>query len=208
MIKIIALITMLLDHIGQVFLPNVRLLALVGRLAFPLFAWGIANGYKRTNNLKKYIFRLLSLAILSQVPHYILFKTFYLNVCFTLLAGLLVLKLYESEIYYLIKWLVILCIIMFSHIMNFEYGIYGIATIVIFHIFDGKYYLVLLQGIATILGIIFYRYYSFQIISVLSTIIVILGRKYDFKINRKIQYGFYPVHILFLIMLTYIFPNA
>ena len=195
---------MLLDHIGQVFFPNIAFFTIVGRFTFPLFAWGIAKGFKRTNNVKKYALRLFVLAVISQYPHYMLFKNEYLNVCFTLLSGLLILIIYESNTSYLIKIPAILGMLMVTHILNFEYGIYGIATIVIFYIFEGKYYLIFIQALATIFGIILYRYYPVQIISVLATIIIILLQKYNFKINSIIRYGFYPMHITILLLLTYI----
>lgn len=207
MIKILALLTMLLDHIGQVFFPNVTFFTIVGRFAFPLFAWGIAKGYKRTSHIKMYVIRLLILAVISQYPHYLLFKSDYLNVCFTLLAGLLVLLMYESKTSYLIKVPTILGLLIASYILNFEYGIYGIATIAIFYIFDGKYYLIFLQTAATVFGIMLYRYYPIQVISVISTLIVILLEKFDFRINKVLYYSFYPAHIILLLLLTYVFPR-
>jgi hypothetical protein len=159
MIKIIAIITMLLDHIGQVFFPNVEVFTIIGRFALPLFAWGIAKGFKRTRNFKMYTIRLFVLAVISQYPHDLLFKSDYLNICFTLLAGLLVLKLYEAKINYLLKILAILGILAIAHSMYFEYGIYGIALIVTFYIFEGKQYLILLQAAVTIYGIVVYHYY-------------------------------------------------
>lgn len=68
MIKIIAMLTMLLDHVGQVFFLNMIIFPIVGRLALPLFAWGIVNGYKKTRNFKMYSLRILILAIVSQYP--------------------------------------------------------------------------------------------------------------------------------------------
>lgn len=205
MIKILALLTMLSDHIGQVFFPNTALFTIAGRFAFPLFAWGIAKGYKRTSSPRKYAIRLLILAVVSQYPHYLLFKSDYLNVCFTLLTGLLVIIIYNSNKIYLIKVPIILGLVMVSHILNFEYGIYGIASIVAFYLFEGKYYLIFIQAAITVFGITIYRYYPEQFISVLSVIVILLLQKYDFKINRILYYSFYPVHIIILYLLTYIF---
>lgn len=71
MIKIIAFITMLLDHICDVYFPNLIILRIIGRLSFPLFAWEIAKGFKRTRSIKKYVLRLLIIAVISQGPHYL-----------------------------------------------------------------------------------------------------------------------------------------
>lgn len=205
MIKIIAMLLMLLDHIGQVFFPNIDLFTIVGRLAFPLFAWGIAKGFKRTHNFKKYAIRIFVLAVISQYHYDLLFKNDYFNICFTLLAGLLVLKLYEAKISYYLKIPAILGILTIAHsILNFEYGIYGIAVIVFFYIFEGKWYMIFLQTAITVLGIVVYNFFPIQIVSVIAVVIIAFLQKYDFRINRIFQYGFYPVHILLLLVIKHI----
>ncbi|HCS73517.1 MAG TPA: conjugal transfer protein TraX, partial [Clostridiales bacterium] len=95
MIKLIAMITMLVDHIGAVFYPNALWMRIIGRVSFPLFAWGIAMGSRWTRDWKRYAARLLALALLTQIPYSLLFQNGYWNICFTLLSGLLVLKLLQ-----------------------------------------------------------------------------------------------------------------
>lgn len=204
MIRILALLAMLSDHMVQVYFPNIEEFNIVGRFAFPLFAWWIAKGFKRTSNYKLYCLRLLILAVISQIPFFLLFKSAHLNVCFTLVTGLIVLKVYESELSYLLKCIIIIGFLALSHIMNFEYGIYGVATIVIFYLFDNGKYCILLQLAATIVGIAIYRYYPVQIFSVLVCPIVMYLYKYDTKINRIVQYTFYPLHMMLLWMFSFV----
>ena len=68
LLKLLAFAAMLVDHIGYMYYPNVVLFRIVGRLAFPIFAYQIAVGYAHTSNLKKYIQRLTLFAILAQIP--------------------------------------------------------------------------------------------------------------------------------------------
>ena len=73
LLKLVALITMLTDHIGLVFFKDIQIFRMIGRLSFPLFAYSTFIGYYKTNNLKKYILRLLiigiiTLTILNKVP--------------------------------------------------------------------------------------------------------------------------------------------
>lgn len=103
-LKIIAYITMFIDHLGYV-VNNGKFsyFNFIGRLAFPIFAFQISEGYIHTKNLKKYFFRLLLFALVSQIP-FILFvstvtKSFSLNVFFTLLLGLLAIFVYEKVQY-------------------------------------------------------------------------------------------------------------
>lgn len=75
-IKLAALLAMAVDHIGYVFgwegwnlLPlDSSILRAVGRFAFPVFAWGIANGWQRTRDRERYARNLSICAIVSQIP--------------------------------------------------------------------------------------------------------------------------------------------
>jgi hypothetical protein len=202
MIKLIAMVTMLIDHIGLVFFPDMIWFRIVGRLAFPLFAWGIARGYRYTRNYKIYALRLLVLGLVSQVPYTLLFGNEYLNVCFTLLGGLLVLKLYDSKRLLLpVKLTGIAALLLLSHFANFEYGIYGVLTILFFYIFWDNKKVFAYQGILTLVSTVLYRYHVIQLLSVLSSFLTVNYREYDFKLNRFVQYGFYPIHILVLLIL-------
>lgn len=83
-IKIIALICMIMCHIAIVFsypapkvftLPDniLDMLEFVGKIAFPLFAFSVANGWIHTKNKEKYFMRMVIFAIISQVPYIMAF---------------------------------------------------------------------------------------------------------------------------------------
>lgn len=82
-LKLIACITMLIDHIGLVFkddlavidpnLPNIC--RLIGRIAFPLFAFGIAEGAAHTSSPKKYLRRMFLFALIAQLPFMLMVGT-------------------------------------------------------------------------------------------------------------------------------------
>ncbi|MDD3400211.1 MAG: TraX family protein [Eubacteriales bacterium] len=133
-LKLIALAAMLLDHIGYLLgslgslSPSMQgvviVLRMIGRIAFPIFAFQIAQGYRKTSNVYKYGLRLLAVAIVSQIP-YALFKNSYaigsqgvslsdfapsnwfgliqasfmqttLNICFTLFLGLFAIYAFDK----------------------------------------------------------------------------------------------------------------
>lgn len=206
MINLIAFLTMLLDHICQIYFPDIERFNVIGRLSFPLFAYGIAKGFKYTQNFKLYALRLMIVAIVSQFPYYLLFESDYLNVCFGLLIGLFVLKLYESKYNNFIKYIMIFFLFILAHVINVEYGIYGVSLIMIFHVFKNKYVIFFMQLFVTVFGIIEYDYYAIQSVSVLALPLLLCLEKYDFKINRIIKYSFYPVHILIIWIFTLIIP--
>jgi len=157
-LKLIGIIAMAIDHVGLLFFPEIQLLHIIGRLAFPIFAYQISIGYIFTSNIKKYIKRLFILAVISQIPFAFLyidlkFRPLKLNIIFTLLLGIVIIKLYEkiklnhSEkqsgkiflSYFGLGLLIILPdIIGFAtkDTINFSYGTYGVLMIFLFYLFS------------------------------------------------------------------------
>ena len=73
--KLIAMASMLVDHLG-IFLyprfvtrPVYMYMRMVGRLAFPIFAFLIVNGYQKTHDVRRYLTRLTAFAVISQIPY-------------------------------------------------------------------------------------------------------------------------------------------
>ena len=92
-LKFIALFCMLVDHLYAALFPGQIWMTCIGRLAFPLFAFELAQGYIHTHNLRRYAGRLALLAVLSEVPYDMLaggvfFSIWHQNVVWTLLFGL------------------------------------------------------------------------------------------------------------------------
>ena len=53
-LKMIALVTMLTDHIGAIFYPDMIALRVIGRIAFPIYCFLLVQGFLHTSNLKIY----------------------------------------------------------------------------------------------------------------------------------------------------------
>ena len=73
-LKIIAVISMIIDHIGVVFFPNIVIFKIIGRVSFPIFAFFVAEGWFYTKNKKKYSFLLLLFMLISWIPYCIVFS--------------------------------------------------------------------------------------------------------------------------------------
>lgn len=92
-LKIIASVSMLIDHVGYILLPEVAFLRYIGRLAMPIFAFFIGEGCLYTRDRKKYFTRIFSLGVVCQlfyVGEYLFTKSsnpFYLNILFTFSAS-------------------------------------------------------------------------------------------------------------------------
>ncbi|MED1642466.1 TraX family protein [Brevibacillus agri] len=199
MLKIIAILSMVTDHIGTVFFPSNQWLHIIGRLAFPLFAGGVAIGFRRSSNPKRYAGRLLLLGIISQVPHFLLFQSKYLNVCFTLFAGIVILMILNTKINHIVKYASVISIFILAHVARVEYGVYGLLTIVVFFYFQNIWSSLVLHTASIMIGMILYHYSFIQLFALISIFIVIYLRQYDFRLNKQFSYGFYPAHLVLLL---------
>jgi len=93
-IKLLAMALMLCDHLWATVLPGVMWLTAVGRIAFPIFAFQVAEGFQRTHDRKKYLLRMLVFALISEIPfNYLYYSSpvfpFHQNVMFTFFIALL-----------------------------------------------------------------------------------------------------------------------
>ncbi|MFA5869908.1 MAG: TraX family protein, partial [Candidatus Bathyarchaeia archaeon] len=67
LLKWVAIVTMTADHVGVVLYPEVAAYRIVGRMAFPLFAYLLVLGMESTGNMRGYLTRLLLFAAVSQI---------------------------------------------------------------------------------------------------------------------------------------------
>ena len=67
-LHIMAMAFMLCDHLWGTIIPGNDWLTCIGRIAYPIFAFMIVEGYFHTSNLKKYVKRLFIFALLSEIP--------------------------------------------------------------------------------------------------------------------------------------------
>ena len=76
-LKLIALAAMTCDHIAVAFFPRLTILRIIGRLAFPIFAYMIAEGCQFTKNRKKYLLSMAALALVCQVVYFVAMRSLY-----------------------------------------------------------------------------------------------------------------------------------
>ena len=99
-LHILAMLFMLCDHLWATLFPAQEWMTCVGRLAFPIFAFMIAEGCYYTSNVKKYMLRLFLFAIISEIPFNLImgssvFYPFHQNVLWTFLLGGLSIQIIE-----------------------------------------------------------------------------------------------------------------
>jgi len=138
-IKLVAIILMVIDHVGLLFFPQILLFRAVGRLAFPLFAWLLANGAYYSKDTKKYLTRLFLFALVAQIPFILMNRlndpSFWeLNVLFTLFLGLAAIVLMKKSKIILISILIVVISAGLADVLNTDYGAMGVLAIVAFYL--------------------------------------------------------------------------
>ena len=82
-LKIIACISMLIDHLGVVVFPGIPILRIIGRIAFPIFAYMIAEGCRYTKNKVKYLGIILAMATAFQIVYFVFMNDLYQGILVT-----------------------------------------------------------------------------------------------------------------------------
>jgi len=128
LIKLVAFSSMLMDHTGVVFFPNDLTWRIVGRIAFPLFAYQLSVGYEHTSNKRSFALRLLLFAFLSQLSYYLVRGEWVLNIFFTLLIGLGAIHLFAGK---KLGWFgpYLLAAIVAELVVPYDGGSYGVLMI-------------------------------------------------------------------------------
>lgn len=231
MLRLLAVIFMISDHVWATYMSFGNWMTYVGRLAFPIFAFQIAEGFMHTKSFKKYSLRLLAFALISELPFNLFyssrwFNPYHQNVLFTLLLGLMAIKVIDNlkknhrpkDIALSVLWLLLIVI---GSVLGFvDYGFLGMLTVVMFYIFRDFPFAWLCQLIGMVcINIIFFEGQVIpteifgiaveiptQAFAVLSLIPIWLygGRKGIS--NKFLQYGFYafyPVHMIILALIRY-----
>ena len=88
-LKILAVIFMTCDHVGKELFPDWSVLQIVGRLAFPMFAFMIAEGCTHTGNRKKYLCSMGGLALFCQLVYFLALGSLYQGVLVTFTLSIL-----------------------------------------------------------------------------------------------------------------------
>lgn len=230
-IKIVAITTMLVDHMGAILFPDAMWMRVIGRLAFPLFAWMIAEGYRYTRSKRKYLIRLLAFAVVCEVPFQLAFPGHGTNVLWTLALGLIAICAWEEIEDEIVGAAAALACGIAALTLKTDYDIYGVATVFLFHLFGkreerGKLalslfalniaYLPFMYGVWPLVfhqnGLaapaqMLYARLSLVVMQTLS----IASLSFVFTYNEKpgplklkyLFYAFYPVHILILYLISH-----
>ena len=217
-LKSLAILTMVLDHGAAVLLSPYNeyylILRLVGRIAFPIFCFLIAEGTYHSKKLTKYAFRLGIFALVSELPFNLAFYRnysfpYHQNVFFTLLIGLGVIAIHRRIVVHNKKLLSIIPLFIgmyLAYLMKTDYGAQGVLLIYIFYIARNMTNFKIPIYIMGILMLSLNRYTlinSLQVFAVISIVpISMYGGTKGKSLNKYVFYSFYPIHLILLYFLS------
>lgn len=216
-LKIIALVTMTIDHIGMQLLPGIPLLRIIGRLAFPIFAYMIAEGCQYTHHRKKYLLSMSGLAAICQLVYFLAMDSLYMCVLvtFSLSISLIYAIDYgrnQGGIAWLVPLGVLTVVYMLTDILPFllwktdygiDYGFYGILLPVLVYLGRSRREKLLLFALALILLGITYGGPQWYGLLALPLLALYNGRRGKWKM-KYLFYVYYPLHLVVIHLLGYI----
>lgn len=238
-LKIIALTTMIIDHFGSIIAVNYNtdtvnmytVFRSVGRIAFPIYAFLVAEGASKTRNMKKYALRLFVFGLISEFPFDLLFSNIkrvdlkmsdlrllnfdHQNVFFTLALGVLAIYLYElcktKKIDVYTQFFLIATVIYLGEFLKTDYGCLGISIIFFIYILrENRLYQILAIAIMLLVNLwsITFLFKSMLLCGASVSLIVIYF--YNGRKGRNLKWLFYlayPLHIIILFFIWYYFVN-
>lgn len=211
-LKIIAMIAMVFDHVGLVFFPSLDIFRIIGRLAFPIFAYMIAEGCKYTKNRTKYLLQIGVLALICQVVYLVFMQSFYQSILVTFTLAILVIfsidNLIKNKNFLsgLIAFLVIASVVFLSYVLPeiitfkdyaIDYSYLGVLLPILIYYAPKKWLKLLIMAI--ILCLLSLKVSSFapwQWYSLLTLPLLFLYDGTRGKLKLKYMfYIFYPLHL-------------
>ena len=210
-LKIIAVLSMVTDHCAYYLLDGntwaYEVMRCFGRVAFPVFAFLVAEGFAHTRNRMRYFLSLLLFAAISEVPWYLLNGADGThNVMFTLALGVAALAVFERlQKHGALAIAAILLVALSAEISGLDYGWHGIVEILVFHLFRSKKYCQSTRLLQLAFAFPFMSHYGI-IGALLACFIIFLYNGTRGIIHGKVaKYGFYAIYPVHLIIIKLFF---
>lgn len=218
-LKIIAMISMLIDHIGVAFFPGVRIFRCLGRLAFPIYAYMIAEGCRYTKNRKRYLGMMAAMAVVFQVVYFVFMNSLYQGILVNFALSIAAIFAIDSFIKNkriinrILTASIVLVVLFISTVLpitlgeygfSIDYGLYGLCLpILVYFAPSKKWGLIFTSILLTVMSITSGVYY--QLLSLLTIPLFILynGERGNKKL-KYVFYLFYPIHLVLIYAIMFL----
>ncbi|KAF0227496.1 MAG: Integral membrane protein [Erysipelotrichaceae bacterium] len=138
MLKVIAVITMTIDHVGYFLFPEIRELRIIGRIAYPIFTYLFAISYRFSHDRKALLIRLSIFAILGHGLIYAAGQRGFYNILFLFILGWFAFWIIDQKKDILLSIVGLGILATIAEMGGVDYGAYGIVTLVIFYVFHDQ----------------------------------------------------------------------
>lgn len=202
-LKLIAVTAMILDHVGDNFFPDQIWMRIIGRMALPIFAFCIAEGFSHTRDRRRYLYRMGLFALLSEIPFDLVtsgkvLEFSHQNIMMTFFWAILGLMIYEQvrnrRYGQILGAAVLLLFLVSSLFLGLDYQILAVGLIILYYLLRNK--APLINNLAAMAYHVLLRNVGIYWFGVLGFVPVLL---YNGKRGRGLKwffYLFYPLHLL------------
>lgn len=210
-LKIIAVLSMMTDHCAYYLMDGntwaYEVMRCFGRVAFPVFAFLVAEGFAHTRNRMRYFLSLLLFAAISEVPWYLLNGADGThNVMFTLALGVAALAVFERlQKHGALAIAAILLVALSAEISGLDYGWHGIVEILVFHLFRSKKYCQSARLLQLAFAFPFMLHYSIIGALLACSVILLYDGTRGIIRGKVAKYGFYAIYPVHLIIIKLFF---
>ncbi len=216
-LKIIAAIAMVIDHTGSYLFPKMTTLRIIGRLAYPIFAFMIAEGFTYTSNRKKYLLRMVVMAVFLQTAYTLvtgtafqcIFVTFSLSIVLCILADNAMKR--ENTLHWILFGLAMVGVCFYTTRLpdifkgtgfSVDYGFFGVMLpVAVFMAKTKLAKLIIFTVMLCLLSAVYGYIQSFALVTV--PLIALYNGKRGRLRMKNFFYIFYPAHMatIYLIQL-------
>ncbi len=217
-LKVIALIAMTIDHIGMQIFKEYRILRIIGRIAFPIFAYMIAEGCRYTKSKKKYLQTMVISAAVCQVAYFFALDSLYQCILVTFSLSLLLIFAYDKASKntdaksYGILFVTFLGVLFLTEVLpnilkgtdyRVDYGFWGVVLPLLVYIGEGKAQKLMYAAAGLTLvaadfgGVQWYAFAALPFLALYS------GKRGKMQM-KNFFYIYYPVHLVVIYLISYI----
>ena len=216
-LKLIAMLAMTLDHVGRQLFPQFGVFVILGRLAFPIFAYMIAEGCAHTRHRGRYLGMVFGLGVVCQAVYYFAYGSLYQNILITFtlsIATIFAIDRFRRKMRFFrglvmtvtLAMVVFLAVVLPRRTGNefwIDYGVFGVFLPVVIYFMPKKWAkllgaAVMMAGVAWMLGGV--QWYSMLALPLLALYNGQRGRR---KL-KYLFYIFYPVHLVIIYLISLI----
>lgn len=214
-LKLIAVILMSIDHIGAYLFPHISILRIIGRLAMPIFAYLISEGFSHTRSKLRYFFSLFAAGLISQPARYLYAHTWELNILLVFAFSVGILLCFQWALHQRRAWAwtlpaaalaaaffvsEVLPALLSGTVLGLEYGFFGIALPVLVYWGRERQQKLLLSAFCLILISLRYGYLQWYCLLSLPLLYFYNGERGS-RSMKYFFYIYYPFHLVLLYFL-------